>query len=310
MKSQHRHDLQTNELGKLLERITPFFEKYATTRNVLILCGAIVAAAAVIYRVRDSRALDENAWTNFMSCQSAEDFAKVADKFEGTDVGAWARLNEGEMLLQQGIDLCFTDKAGGMSDLKQAEKAFDGLLKATSVPDKLRERALMGKARFLETASNGDTQSAIAAYSKFVKDFPDSALAQSAKKRIETLEQGHAQEFYAWFHKQNPKPEDRKKPRDSGSDDVIKDFESDPLALPPIPDALRPWQPLDDSAPSKPTSTDGNSEPPPPLPEGGKTDGPSSKKPPEGKSSQPKTPPSDADSKAAPKAGASKSGAK
>ncbi len=300
MKSQHRHELQTNELGKLLGRVTPVVEKFGTTRNLFILCGIIVAVLAIIWRVLGSHSESELMWTQFMRCQNAKDFGNLADTFRDTNAGAWARLNEGELLLQSGIELCFTDKKGGLSDLKQAQKAFNELLNAKSISVEVLERALIGKARLLETTSDENTQPAITAYTNFIKDFPNSVLTKIAQQRIHALSQERAQKFYAWFNRQNPKPEDRKKPRDSTSTGDVHAIDSDSLALPENPEKLSPSQPLDTLEPSKSSSTDDGNEPLLKLPASEQPARPS-KEVPSNKKPSFKTPPGDADSSAAPR---------
>ncbi len=262
MKSEHRHELQTNDLGKLAVKLTAFFQKYGN-QILMGLCGAMLVAAVVIYLVRSSTADKQAGWTRYAACQSAEDFANVADDYEGATVGAWARLNEAEMHLQTGIQQTFTDRAAAISDLNKAKESFDKLLAEKSIPAAVRERGLLGLARFLETTADAQTEPAIEAYSKFVNDFPNSINKEFAEQRIDALKTGGSKEFYAWFKKQNPKPEDRATPQDG--------FPSDPhgsreITLPEIPDMLRPTVSTDVTAPIPP-APEQTGPPAPSLPE-------------------------------------------
>ena len=45
MKSEHRHDLKTNELGRLVTKATPFLERYSN--HILIVLGAIIVIGGI-----------------------------------------------------------------------------------------------------------------------------------------------------------------------------------------------------------------------------------------------------------------------
>jgi hypothetical protein len=86
-------------------------------------------------------------------------------------------------------------------------------------PQEIRERALIGLARTLESMSDGSEDDAIKAYETFVKEFPKSEYQADAQSRIGILKSGHGQEFYAWFSKY-PRPKIAEKlPRDQAGDD-------------------------------------------------------------------------------------------
>ena len=118
------------------------------------------------------------------AAQSAEDFANIADKYPGTQVAAWAMLREGELHLGTGMRLTFTDRASGVSDLKKAREAFEKLVNDDSVPADVKERALFGLGRTLETLSDKNTEEAIAAYQKLITEYAYSAYKNSAEARL------------------------------------------------------------------------------------------------------------------------------
>jgi len=215
MKSEHRHELKTNELGKLAGQIVPFFEKYGN-RLLTGLVVMSVVAAAVIYWQRSSRGAAEAGWTMLSAATSPDKYAEVADKFPGTAVGAWARLSEAESRLESGVQLSFTDRTASVSDLNAAKKSFEKLLEQPKLPPTVRERGLFGLARCLESLSDGDTETAVKAYGRLLKEFPETIYREIADRQIAILKTGRGQEFYAWFYKQNPKPPDRGRPRDGG----------------------------------------------------------------------------------------------
>ncbi|NOX53700.1 MAG: hypothetical protein GXP27_04550 [Planctomycetes bacterium] len=213
MKSQHRHELQTNDLSKLLAKASKWYEQHGSK-----LTWAVVGVLAIVligtYWSRSSRAERAAAWSAFVRCRSPEDFANLAEDYDGTEIAAWARLRAAESQLQQGTVLMFTDRAAGKSELKAAEATFSALLGDETTPSMVRERALIGLAQVRESLADGNLQPAIELYERFVREFPDSVLKEMAQRRIESLKTGGAQAFYAWFAKQNPKPEDLEKPKD------------------------------------------------------------------------------------------------
>jgi hypothetical protein len=223
-----------------------FIEQYGKQIGFGTIALVILFAAAA-YMANTGRAEAEESWSKFASAQSAADFANVASDFAGTDVAVWARLTEGEMLLREAVQLQFSDRAAAIGQFKKAGEALDSVLGNANLPASAKERALLGKARLLETTSNGDMDEAIAAYEK-VKGIQNSIYASLVDSRIEALKRDDTKSFYAWFSKQSPKPEDRARPQDgfpSGHPEL-------PVTLPPIPEELFPanWSDLNvDDAP-------------------------------------------------------------
>jgi len=256
MKSEHRHDLKTNELRKFAEQFGPFFERNGN-RLLWGLAVVILAVGAGIYWMRSSNAAAATGWTRIAECRTAEDFANVADNHRQTLVGAWARLSEAESYLQGGVRLSFTDREAALSDLKKAKESFEKVLNADPLPEEVRERGLFGMARCLETMADADTSPAVTAYKKLIQAFPQSIFKELAAKRITALETGSSQEFYAWFHAQNPKPADRETPKDGQPDErsPLDPFDADTkpgaMTLPEIPDLLQLPERTQDSDGSK-----------------------------------------------------------
>ena len=225
---------------------------------ILVACGILAATARVNY-VRQGRDQDQaSAWTRFSKAQSAADFGDVASdpKLAKSEVGIWARLSEAEAALSDGLRMQFSDRKAADRELKRANEAFDTVLKTANLPTVVSERAQIGKARFLEVSSDGDLKPAIAAYEAFQTKFPDSYLKDSVAEVIKRLNKPEAREFYAWFSKQTPSPDDRRRPLDgmlpTGHPDI-------PLSLPPIPDELYPanWSELKtDLEDTKPAATE------------------------------------------------------
>lgn len=232
MKSQHRHDLQTNELGKVADKIAVsaegFFETYGN-RLMIGFCAVSLVAAIVIYKVRRDHSRDEAAWRDLSSARRAEDFASVSERHPGTSAAQWARLQEGEGRLNEGVQLLFTNLESGRSELEKARKVLQSLVDDNGAPAEVRERALFGLAVCLESLSDGTEADAVKTYQALVREFPTSIYKKQAESRIAALNSGSGQEFYAWFAKyERPKPTE-KRPRDRAASESGAD--ADPLLI-------------------------------------------------------------------------------
>lgn len=202
-----------NALPTTTSPIVKWFDQHGNTATAII-CVAMIGGAIWFSYHRTSSGRSEQAWARFSQARTAEDFAGIAEDFPSTEVGAWARLSEGERLLESGISLMFTDRTAGLGDLKKADEALRKVINASNAQPIARERAQWALAKAVETQSDADSTKAVAAYEAFLKEFPKSAYKTAAEERIETLKSDRAKEFYAWFHKQTPKPADRAKPKD------------------------------------------------------------------------------------------------
>ena len=190
-----------------------WLDQYGNAATI-VACVAMIGGAIWYSYTRTSSSRSEAAWAQYSQARSAEDFGNIADVYASTEVGTWARLGEGERLLDSGISLMFTDRAGALGDLKKADEAFRKVLGNRSGPEVARERASWGLAKSTEAQSDSDTTKAIEGYTALLSQFPKSIYKAAAEERIESLKSPDAKEFYAWFHKQNPKPPELKKPKD------------------------------------------------------------------------------------------------
>ena len=219
MKSEHRHELQTNDLGKLMVQAEPFVEKYGV--KVLVTIG-VVFVLVVIFVAWNSHQTSQQSegWTRLAAANSTEDFENVAEDFAGTEVADWALVQAAESHLQSGIRSSFTDRSAGDRELKEAKEGFQQLLDASSTPPEIRERALFGMARVEESTSDGDLKTAIDLYKKLIQDYPNSVYRKLAEQRVKpatgakvaALDEEGTKNFYKWFHEQDPKPGDRQRP--------------------------------------------------------------------------------------------------
>ncbi len=230
--------------------VTRFCDAVLENLKFVVLLVVVVAGVYGAYSIMQSRSYESaaTAWSKFGNAQSAADYGEVAKEFSGSEVGLWARVAEGEAELSDGIRLQFTDRKSAEAELKKAGEAFDTVIKSGSAPAVALERAYLGKARYLEATSDGTLDDALEAYKSFTQKYPNSIYKDIIEARVKELSKPESKDFYAWFSKLNPKPEDRRNPRDglpSGHPDI-----NAPITLPQIPEELYPanWSELQEGA--------------------------------------------------------------
>lgn len=237
MDSQHRHELQQNDLGKLTNKAVPFFQQYGY--HVVGGIGAVVLAWVIgVYWYQSSTASTAESWVQFdrvlhQPNSSAGDFAAIAEKRPGSSVAAWSRLKEADDFLKSGLQLAFSNRESSQSNLKSAQEAYQKLAAGgPGIIPEVKERALFGLARCLEAVSDGSGDDAVKTYALLLKEFPDSIFASIVNERIKALETTQSKDFYAWFQQQKLEPKD---PRDipvkkspHSSDDVESNKQVEP----------------------------------------------------------------------------------
>jgi hypothetical protein len=215
MKSEHRHELQTNELSKFADKVGVFFTVHGN-RIVIGICVFALAASLLIYMVRSNHAREAAAWRDLANSSKADDFADVAKTHSGTKAAVWAQVQEGERRLSEGIQLMFSNVETGTKELELAKEALQAVVNQKGAPAPVRERALFGLARSQEALSSGTESEAVKTYETLLREFPLSLYKRDVESRIAALNTGSGQEFYAWFAKfDRPKPSD-KRPKDEG----------------------------------------------------------------------------------------------
>lgn len=218
-----------NALPNKQSPLVMWLDQYGNAATI-VACVAMIGGAIWYSYNRTSTGRNERAWARYSQARTTQDFGDIADDFANTDVGAWARLGEGERLAESGISLMFTDRKAALGELKNADEAFNKVLAMKSAASAARERAAWGLAKSTEAQCDGDTSKPIEAYQALLKEFPKSLYKAAAEERIESLKSESSKEFYVWFHKQNPKPPEASKPKDG------------------LPDGHPPFDlPLDDS---------------------------------------------------------------
>lgn len=236
MNSEERHHLHEHELGKLAVKTQSVLEQHGKLIAIAFVAGLLLLIGGGWWII-SANSTQAAHWTELAAAGTSEEFGAVADKLKGTAPGYWARLREGELVLDEALPKMFTDREAGLADMKRCQEAFQQILDGNP-PEAVRERALFGLARVLESTCDGDTEPAVKTWKRLVAEFPASIYKTYSEQRIKILESNDSKAFYAWFAKQKPKPPEFRRPLD-GAAGAAGGFDLDSL-LPPSPGSAKP----------------------------------------------------------------------
>jgi len=83
MKSEHRHELKTNELERIASEWGHSTERYIQDNWMLLAVAVVVillGAGGVVYWRSSSGSAGQQGWREFASAAKAADYGNVADK--------------------------------------------------------------------------------------------------------------------------------------------------------------------------------------------------------------------------------------
>jgi tetratricopeptide (TPR) repeat protein len=266
MKTQHRHELQQNQLADWLESSIEKLKPYASA-----LVGVLVAVAIIIGVYMYVGAVERRNVTaaadQFISAidggGSSKELEAIVEDFHGTQAATLAQLKLADMQLRNGTNLLYSNKPLARESLANAARLFAAVDQSTHDP-MLRAWSLFGAGRAHE--SLGDLDKARTDYQNLVKDYPDSGLVESARIHLSQLSQPATKEFYDWFAKQDPRPPaaDKEpgipgvKPSFDFSEPLSPDGVKLPSALDGAPSSgpqMPADRPADSTAPDKPADS-------------------------------------------------------
>ena len=207
MSSERRHQLEHNELAVWLFKVNKSIEPYSKQIAILVSLS-IVALLAWSFLSSEEVAKRSDATLQLIQASGSGDavmLGQVAESYQGTASGSWAKLYEGQALVSQGIQTIFTDRTGAEELLQQAE---DALLSAvnSSTETLLVSRGHYGIAQAREAL--GEVEKAIESYNQVIQVNESEAMVKRAEARIEALERPESQAFLAWFSEQDFSPPD------------------------------------------------------------------------------------------------------
>ena len=205
MKTDRRHELQTNVLADWIGKHLQQSQGYAKTILAVILLVA-AAATAGMFLVKDQAARAQASWNQFFQAFSERDpdaLEAVASANQGTTASVWAHLAEADLKLAEGIGDLYTNRENAKRNLAQAEQNYLAVERVTN-EQILRERAWFGLGQTYESLAEIDKAQQF--YGKLVSSAPTSALGREAKRRFDALDDAATAKWYNWFANQTPRP--------------------------------------------------------------------------------------------------------
>jgi hypothetical protein len=200
MKSEHRHQLETNWLAKRLNVVIERFGPYAST-----VAGIVVAIVLVmlvwLYVAGSSSARHSEAWDEFNQAileprPNVERLRVVAEEHSGTEMQLLADVTWADSQVWLAARNYLYDRTGAMQALEKATSRYESVL-GTSNDERLLNRARLGLARIHEL--RGELDKARAEYLKV-----GGGYEQYAKAQAERLATPESKETYAWLAKAQP----------------------------------------------------------------------------------------------------------
>ena len=205
--------LEQNDLERLLKSGRDKAEGYTGLLIAAVIAVVVLIGGWLVMRT-NAASQRQAAWQKLSEAEVAESYAAVVDEFPGSEAAVWARISEAKDLLGDGLKLMYTDRDTGRAKLEQAREAANEVLDSSAADFQAQEQAAMILAGVTETLSDGDMQPAVDAYQSFAETYPNSGMVAFARAKVEELSRPEVSEFYAWFSKQNPKPDAPAAPRD------------------------------------------------------------------------------------------------
>ncbi len=269
MKTERRHELQTNVLADSLARWIDKAKPYS--RAALAVVIALVAGVFVWgYQSAQSVRRQSEGWSEYYDAMMTRDprerLGDIAERYAGTSVAHWSRAVLADIQLDDGTNRLFTDRAGAREELQKALEDYQAILRESDEP-MLTQRATFGLARAREGLAK-DLIKAREEYRSIATKWPDSPYAAPAEARAKDLDRLATKTFYDWFAKYEPPRPMSKEPGTPGvRPDFMKDtLDEGGLKLPSLLDSGSPPPdlgiPSADDKPAEPAKTEAGGDAP------------------------------------------------
>lgn len=195
MKTERRHELETNWLARQLARWIDQLKPYGKAVTG-VLVAAVVVGTSVWFFSQQTSQTEAAAWDAYYLATEGgrpnlDELAKLAVEHAGTSVQQWAELARADSQLQIGTRLLFRDKQEAANLINQAIAEYEQIRKSVQ-SEPLRQRATFNLARAYEAL--GKLDDAIRTYQQV-----EGAFREMAQARLEVLEQKSSKQFYDWF---------------------------------------------------------------------------------------------------------------
>lgn len=210
MKSERRHELQTNELADWVGNYVEVCRPYLKTATAVVLAVAAIGLAYAIVSQRQEAAAGLS-WEAYFKAvwqrdqkEAGTELQRLAEREKGTLPGLWALETEADLDLESGVQKLFRDRDEAMRDLDRAIEHYRAVEKQAAPYPELLARCRYGLAQALE--AQGELSEARSKYEEVAKANANSALGKMAERRLKGIKGDHMADFYTWFAKQTPPP--------------------------------------------------------------------------------------------------------
>ncbi|MBW3600462.1 MAG: hypothetical protein KY475_24760 [Planctomycetes bacterium] len=213
MKSERRHELQTNTLAHWINRQSENVKPHVNLILTVVLAAVAVVLAWVYFREWNA-SRSTAAWSDFYAAADSSDaaaLAEMAERHAGEPASLWATLLAADIQLEMGAGQTFTDRRQAESSLKNALTGYEAVLNddVHGREPLLRRRAMFGlaeahEALFAVTGDKTHLEAARQTYGKVADAWPDTVLGRSAEQKQAGLATQDAEDFLAWFSEQEP----------------------------------------------------------------------------------------------------------
>lgn len=205
MKSEHRHELQQNELA---QRLTGALEWSGANAPLLvgIVVGAAVVFGGILYFRNSMNESAQSRWDTFFSAAGRQDgnsLETLGARESGSLAGQMANILLADMALSNGIDLMSTDRGAAETQLNTAKAKYEKA-GAQAADPLVTQRSILGLARYYETV--GKLDEAKTEYQKLVSNHAKGPYAEMAKRKVSILTDSSTQAFAAWYRDHKPLP--------------------------------------------------------------------------------------------------------
>lgn len=241
MKTERRHELQTNTLADALGHTVDQVKPYSQFLVGGVLAVIVIVGVVKFLSVR-SQSEQVDAWNTYLhattsnASESAEDLNRLIQQYPSTPAAQFAHLSLADQSLSDGIGQLFQNRAEANEKLRKAEEHYQAVQKSASDP-LLLQRATLGLARVYESQVTVDNHVSKAQkeYQQLLDRWPNGAYTLAAKERLDDLSHKSTKEFYDWFATNEPKSSNFGEPGSRPAfnlDDSKDDFKLDSLNTP------------------------------------------------------------------------------
>ena len=197
MKSEHRHELESNELAQWLEQA---LDKIRPYKMYLVVAVGVALGAVFVNSMMSRRAAEQRelAWRAYALASYTQDLelndlreAASSEEYAGSKMQEWAYIAWADRQLLLAIRSYFIDRDESTNHIKAAQNIYATLASGTS-DLQIQDRARLGLARIYELQDK--VEEARKAYAEVGGDF-----APVAKAAIERLDSPNATETIGWL---------------------------------------------------------------------------------------------------------------